>query len=164
MGIEVALIMAAVSAVSSISAANKQAKQVVAQGEVAAMNKAKEVNARTARAQANFLNSGLSLEGTPMAAIQGMYDVGLQDVKQLRSNVNSQAKNIIAEGRNKALSALASSFAMASFAGGGAPASNATSGFVGGASGGFVPGASGGIVNDAFMGGGLTDTTLKIGF
>ncbi len=121
MGIETALIATAVlsaaSAVSGIQTANKAAKAKVQEGNLVLANKAKEIKAKASKAKVGFLNSGLTLEGGPTLAIDSIFDTGLEDINQIRTNYNTASKNIISEGRTKALEKLASaagSFAMGS--------------------------------------------------
>lgn len=110
MGIETALFIGfqALSAVSSIKQSKAQAKAVIAEGNIAAANKAKEVQLKAARLQSSFLTSGLTLEGTPMSVIESTFDTGIEDIQQIRSNYGNQAKNIISAGRSEALGKLAS--------------------------------------------------------
>lgn len=121
MGVETAIIigLSAASAVGQISNANREAKDTIKQGNLETQNKAKQIIARTAAAQSSFLTSGLTLEGTPSAALNSMFDSGLEDISQLGSNYNSKAKSIISQGRTAALGTLAGSFAGASFGSGG---------------------------------------------
>lgn len=119
MGIETAILigLSAVSAVGEIQNSKNQAKQIVAEGNIAAQNKAKETQLKAARIQNSFLSSGLTLDGTPNSVISGAYDTGIQDIEQIRSNYSSRAKNALSEGRTAALSSLAGGFAGASFGG-----------------------------------------------
>lgn len=121
MGVETAIIigLSAASAVGQISNAKREAKDVVKQGNLETANKAKQVIARTAAAQSSFLNSGLTLEGTPSGALNSMFDSGIADIQQIGSNYNSKAKSIISQGRTAALGTLAGAFAGASFGSGG---------------------------------------------
>lgn len=124
-------------AVSSISSANKEAKQVasnasaqaqavVEQGNLASKEKAKEIRARVARQTNSFLNSGLTLEGTPGLAIDQTYSTGLEDLNQIAKNSNITARNItsqgkyqagaaISNGRSKAIEAMAGGFSNTDF-------------------------------------------------
>lgn len=119
MGIETALIigLSAVSAAGQIQNSKAQAKQIIAEGNIAAKNKAQETQLKAARIQSSFLSSGLTLDGTPNSVISGAYDTGIQDIQQIRSNYSSRAKNALSEGRTAALSSLAGSMAGASFGG-----------------------------------------------
>lgn len=105
MGLATALILGStlLKTVTEQKAAKAEASAVVAQGELDAANKAKEVQLRAARAQSSFLTSGLTLEGTPAAAIQGIFSVGLEDIDQITSNAGTQAKNIVSKARSDAL-------------------------------------------------------------
>lgn len=112
MGLETALIVGftALQAVGSIQQSKAQAKAVVQQANINMQNKAKETMLKAARVQSSFLTSGLTLEGTPMAVIEDTFNTGLQDLNQIRSNANTEAKNIISAGRSEALGKLASGF------------------------------------------------------
>lgn len=115
MGIETAIIVSAVStaigAVSTMSSAKKQAKAVVQQANIAADNTAKKTALRAASAKTSFLNSGLTLEGTPMTSINEMYTTGLADIAQIRSNADTQSKNIMSQARMSVFKDIASSAA-----------------------------------------------------
>jgi len=99
--------LATVSAISGMSAADKAAKATIREGNLVAANKAKETKLKAARLQTSFLNSGLTLEGTPMAAIDDTFNTGLADIEQIGSNYNNQAKKIISNARTSALTGLA---------------------------------------------------------
>lgn len=111
MGLEtVALILSGISAVSSIVNANAEADAAIKEGNIVAANKAKETQLKAARLQSSFLSSGLTLEGTPSAAVGGVFRTGLEDIAQIRSNYNTKAKNIRSAGRTAALGTLATAF------------------------------------------------------
>lgn len=97
-----------------MSTANAQAESVVSQGNIAASEKAKETRMRAARAKASFLSSGLTLEGTPSAAIGGIFDTGLKDVQNIRSNANAQSKNIMSQARTQVIGDIMGTAMMAS--------------------------------------------------
>lgn len=120
MGLETAILvgLTGLSAIGQMRAGQDQAKQIVKEGNIAVRNKAQEVQLKTARLQTSFLSSGLTLEGTPNLAIQGAYDVGLQDLRQLRGNYNAKAKNAISSARSAALGTIATAVAGASFSSG----------------------------------------------
>lgn len=93
---------------ADIRAAEKQAQAVVAQGNIQAKNKAKQIQRQASRAKVSFLQSGLTLEGTPITAIESIFDTGLEDINLIRTNTNTQAKNILSQARNRAILGLAS--------------------------------------------------------
>lgn len=70
------------------------------EGSLAAKNKAQQVALKAASQQSSFLNSGLTLEGTPMAVIQGTFDTGLEDVNQILENYGTQSKNLTRQATN----------------------------------------------------------------
>ena len=110
--------LSAFKATSATSAARKEAKATIAEGNIVAANKAKEVARKAATQRVSFLNSGLTLEGTPMNVIDSGFAAGLEDINQIRANYNTRAKNQISAGRTSAISALASGFGSAAIAGG----------------------------------------------
>ncbi|MCK5612050.1 hypothetical protein KAR91_59820 [Candidatus Pacearchaeota archaeon] len=109
--------LTAVKAFSSISQSKEEAKAVTREGELATKEKAKEIRHRAARQTVSFLNSGLTLEGTPSDILGETYKVGLEDIKNIRQGYNTQSKNIIAKGRMDAISGIVSSFGQASMGG-----------------------------------------------
>lgn len=111
MGIETLLIAGIVgggvlSAAGSLKAGREQANAAVQEGNIKARNIALDVRRKAASAKLSFLSSGFTLEGTPLASIQSIYNTGQQDLSQLRSNVNRSAKNAIWSSRTQALSTL----------------------------------------------------------
>lgn len=109
MGIETAIIvgLTAASAISGISAAKKEAKASIAEGNIALSNKAKEIKYKTGSLTSSFLNSGLTLEGTPMNVIEQAYNTGLEDLGAISSKYNTNSKNIMAKARTQAIMGLA---------------------------------------------------------
>lgn len=79
----------------------------MARGNIEAKNKAKQVQARASKVKVSFLNSGLTLAGTPISAIESIFDVGLEDINLISKNANTQSKNIISKARNDAILSLA---------------------------------------------------------
>ena len=102
-----------------MSAAKDAAKDAVRQGDLDASNKSKEVQLRAARQQVSFLNSGLTLDGTPMAAIQSTFKTGLDDINLIQSNAQRRSNNIYSQGRTQAIGTIASGFSGISTSGGG---------------------------------------------
>jgi len=102
--------LSVVSAASQMSSAKKQAKATIAEGNIVAANKAKDIARKTATQRVSFLNSGLTLEGTPMNAIDSTFNTGLEDIAGISNAYNMQAKNQIAAGRSAAIGSLASGF------------------------------------------------------
>ena len=114
MGVETMALIAIGSSVASgasgISGANKEAKSMVAEGNIVTANKAKEIKYKASSQKVSFLNSGLALDGTPAAVIAETFKTGLEDVGQIQSNYNRGAKNVVNKARTQALTKLASSF------------------------------------------------------
>jgi hypothetical protein len=112
MGVETALIIGStlLKAGSQMSAAQDAADAEVGRANLEAENKAKQTRYRAASQQLSFLNSGLTLEGTPMSAIQSTFRVGLEDIDLIRSNATKKAKNFLSEGRSQAIGSIASGF------------------------------------------------------
>jgi len=104
--------------ITAQKAAKNEAKAITRQGEINAANKSKEIRAKAARVQGSFLNSGLTLEGTPMSSIQGIFSTGQEDIEQIIGNANTASKNIVSQARSKALSNIAGTAAGLDFGGG----------------------------------------------
>ncbi|MEE9356567.1 MAG: hypothetical protein V3U75_13335 [Methylococcaceae bacterium] len=105
--------------------AEAEARAAVATADVESERKVKQVQVKTARAKVSFINSGLTLEGTPAAAISGILESGIEDLELLRSNVDIQVSNRMERARTKALANLLNtageitqSFAMSAATGG----------------------------------------------
>lgn len=113
MGIEtIALIgLATASVVSGMSNARDEAKSVIEQGNIDAKSSGKRTVLKAAQQRSSFLNSGLLLEGTPLAAIDDTFNIGIQDIDQISSNANKKSKNIISSARTQALMTLATTAA-----------------------------------------------------
>lgn len=105
MGIATAALLGltAVGGLSGISDAKKNAKAIAAQGEQDALTSAQATQQKVSRAKVSFLNSGFTLEGTPMAALGGILNAGFQDVNNIAVNANSKAKNLVSAARTKAI-------------------------------------------------------------
>lgn len=143
MGIETILFAAftGLKAFSQIKQGKEQAKRVTQnaeaqaaalreEGRLAASERAKKARYKAARQTVSFLNSGLTLEGTPSSVIQKTYDVGIEDVGNITrgyntrisnviSGANADSKDIISSSRSEAIGTIASSFAGSSFGGSG---------------------------------------------
>lgn len=119
MGIETILFAAftGLQAVSGMMQAQSQAKSAVAQGNIQMQERAKQVRYAAARQNVSFLNSGLSLEGTPMDVINETFDTGLADIRAIGANANAQSKNIIGQARTQAIGQIAGAFGGGSFGG-----------------------------------------------
>lgn len=124
MGLETAAFigLSLFSGMQANKAAKQEAKATIAEGNVALKNKAKEVAQKAASQRVSFLNSGLTLDGTPQSIIDATFNTGLEDINLMSSNYNTKAKSQISAGRSAALSSYASGFssaAMPSFQGSG---------------------------------------------
>lgn len=102
--------------------AGSQANAVTEQANLDMEARSKRALMAAAEQQTDFLNSGLTLEGTPMSAILNTFDVGIKDVNRIGKNANTQSSNIINSARMEALGSMAS---MASGFGGGGGGSGA---------------------------------------
>lgn len=100
------------------SNAKNEANAIVAEGNIQAKNKAREIAYKAGTQRVSFLNSGLTLEGTPMNVIDQTFTTGLEDINQIASNYNNKAKGVISAARSKAISSMANSFAGFSLPGG----------------------------------------------
>ncbi len=139
MGIEVALMTAAVGlgvaqGVSGYQQNKKQAQATVAEGTMRAeqlARTAKQTALQTARLaskqKTSFLSSGLALEGSPFDVFSytlesGKLDLAAiqQDIYSTESLYNQRAKNYMSAGRSAMLSGLASGVSSAAMIGYGA--------------------------------------------
>ena len=109
MGIEtIAIIgLSLFQAKASMDAAEDQAQAGIDQANIQSENKAKEVRIKAARQRSSFLNSGLTLEGTPLSAINSTFNSGIADINQITSNANKSSKNLISNARTEAITSLA---------------------------------------------------------
>lgn len=134
MGIETILFAAftGLKAISSLRAANSQAKAIAnnatneaaalaRQGTLEAKEKSKEVRYKAARQVSSFLNSGLTLDGTPQDVLGETFSTGMEDLDNIIrgydtrigntiSSANAQSKNVIAQGRNQAINDIVGGF------------------------------------------------------
>lgn len=108
MGIETAIVLGltAAKAYSDISAAKKEGKAITQQASRDALAKAKETQMKTSRAKVSFLNSGLTLEGTPELSLQGILDAGSEDIATIATNANTKSKNLVRKARTDAILSL----------------------------------------------------------
>ena len=124
MGIETAILigLTAASAVSTVQEGKRQAKAQAEAGAFQADQLAKSTKLKASRQKTAFLNSGITLEGTGAFALEETFETGIQDVAQLQTNVNTQAKNTMFAARNSALQQVVgtgtSLFAGGAFSGG----------------------------------------------
>lgn len=116
-------------AANEMKNAKSAAKATVAEGEIVARNKAQEVMRKTASQKVSFLNSGLTLEGTPMNVIESTFNTGLEDINQISGNYNTKAKNQINAGRSAAIESLGSGFSNAAMPGMGNVGGDMAAGF-----------------------------------
>lgn len=109
MGIETISLIAAVgttafSAINTMTQAKQQAKATVQEANLNMKNKARETALKAASVKTSFLNSGLTLDGTPASSIDDVFNVGLADIDLLRTNANRASKNIMSSARMSVLS------------------------------------------------------------
>lgn len=98
------------SGIQSQKEGKAAAKATIEEGNIASRNKALDIKRKTASQTVSFLNSGLTLDGTPRSVINSTFNVGLEDLGQIKKNYNSKAKNQMAAGRTEAINKLASAF------------------------------------------------------
>jgi len=105
MGIETLALfgLAAFKADQQRRQANREAKALIQEGNIQSRNKAKEVAYRASKAKVSFLNSGLTLEGTPINALEGIFSSGIEDINIIGENANTRAKNVISAARTQAI-------------------------------------------------------------
>jgi hypothetical protein len=130
MGVETILFaaMTGMQAFSAISNAKAEAKAITrnaeaqaeadrVEGELKTKERAKEVRYKSAMQEQSFLSSGLTLEGTGEDVLFETYGTGLEDIFNIKKGynnkiktdinyANSQSKQVMAAGRDKAISAI----------------------------------------------------------
>lgn len=111
MGIETALIVATIGAgimqaSSQMSAAEDEAQALVDQTNLENEQRLKRTRALAGSQKVSFLNSGLTLEGTPMSALMDTYDTGIEDMSRATENANKRSKSIISNARTAAIGTL----------------------------------------------------------
>ena len=109
MGIETAILLGitAMSAVGSFQASKAQAKATVAQGKVESERRARITKATVAKQKTSFLNSGLTLSGTPQDVFESTFDTGIADTKQIITNANRSSSNTMSSARTKLMTDVA---------------------------------------------------------
>lgn len=111
-----------------IANASAQNAALAKEGDLAAQEKSKQVRYAAARQTASFLNSGLTLDGTPQDVLDDTFNTGLADINNIRDNYNTRignttsaanaaSKQAIGAGRAQAIGTIASSFAGADLGG-----------------------------------------------
>lgn len=109
------LAFSALSAAQTLKGGRAEARAAADAGNIAAGNKSRETLVKAGRLQSSFLNSGVTLEGTPMNILENTFSLGLQDIDQIATNSNARGKNAMTAARSKALGSLGASFSNASF-------------------------------------------------
>lgn len=129
MGIETIVLvgLSLAAAGQNIKQAEKEAEAIKGRGEIETKEKAKETKLKAARAKVSFINSGLTLEGTPTFSINEIFDTGIEDIEQIRSNRTVQARNVLSKARNDAISSVVSTATTATGIGAGFGASSGPS-------------------------------------
>jgi len=108
MGAELALIgLTVAKSFMDIKNAKSQAKATVEAGRIQAEQSKIQTLARAGQQKASFLSSGLTLEGTPLAALSSTYQTGQQDVGQIISNANNKSRNVIGQAYSSAIGNIA---------------------------------------------------------
>jgi hypothetical protein len=108
----------ALSTVSGVMQARSQAKQQALEGEQKANAQSLKIRQQASAAKTSFFSSGLLLEGTPLSAIDNIFNAGLEDINRIGTNSNSAIKTTAGNARSKVLSSLSSIASTASFGGG----------------------------------------------
>ena len=86
-------------------------KSIIREGEQTSENLARSTRAKVATQKTAFLNSGLTLEGTPLDVIEQEFDFGITDIERTLENANIQASSAVKAGRAAAIQTIALSAA-----------------------------------------------------
>lgn len=100
------LAMSGMAAASSYKNSKNQAKAIAAEGDMKAKERAKQTLALAGKTKTSFMTSGISLtgDGTTQNMLDDTYNVGLEDISQIKQNYNQSAKNTMGAARSKLLS------------------------------------------------------------
>lgn len=119
-------------AVMSYKNSKAQAKATAEEGALKAAQRDRQTRQLAARQKTSFLNSGISLTGDGDVAdvvMQDTYDTGIADINLIKSNYNTQSKNIMSAARSQFFSSMGtmilSTAAMGSLGGGAGAAGKA---------------------------------------
>jgi len=104
---------------AEVSQANLNNQAAVEQGDLENAERAKRTRALAGQQKVSFLNSGLTLDGTPQFALNQTFQTGIDDInlatrntqraaKATSARANSSASSIIGNARSQAISSLAS--------------------------------------------------------
>jgi len=147
-GLEVAVALAIAGAIQTINQGKSNARGIAHQGRIEAEKTATRTKARAAQQKSSFLASGVTLEGTPMAALDSTFTMGIADTNQVIANANRSSRNVLGRAYSTAFKDLAMTGATVGMAGGfGASTGAGTStggSFVTGSSSGASPASYGG--------------------
>lgn len=119
----------ALSGAQGISQAKKQAGAVAREGEYAAQTTADNTIRTTGKLTTSFLQSGLTLEGGPMDVLKQAFSKGYTDINRIKTNADTQSKNIVSAARTKAIQGMALAAAGAAGGSAGAGLTDAYNGF-----------------------------------
>ncbi len=86
---------------SKHSAAKSKSQALKQQGKFKAEERAKKTRRLAGSQKASFLHSGIALtgEGTPQSLIEETYDIGLEDMGQIKENTRRGVSNIWGQAR-----------------------------------------------------------------
>ena len=94
-----ALASGATKAISSMKNAKSEAKLAKKQAEEQINERVREAAKLMSQQKNSFLKGGVYFEGTPEEVINETYDFMNQDIEALKSNANTNIKNIMRQGR-----------------------------------------------------------------
>lgn len=92
---------AEIARVASLNA-KSQAESLAKEGALVAREKGKETQARAGATRLSYLSAGLTMEGTPDAVANDIFNIGLEDIRQIGSNYATRSRNIVDEILGKA--------------------------------------------------------------
>ena len=100
------IIMAVTALASGVTKAISSAKDAKAEATVAKTQAEEKINERARQAvklmnqqKTSFLKGGIYFEGTPEAVLNETYDFMEKDINTMKSNANTNIKNIMRQGR-----------------------------------------------------------------
>lgn len=109
--IAVSTVLQTAGAIQSYKNSKKQAKATAEEGALKAAQRDRQTRQLAAKQKTSFLNSGISLTGDGDVAdvvMQDTYDTGIADINLIKSNYNTQSKNIMSQARSQFFSSMGS--------------------------------------------------------
>lgn len=111
-----AILSSLAGGISGKREADKQADAAAARGREQERLRAKEVKSQIARNTALFAKSGVSLEGSPLFALEQDAKTGVEDINAISANTRAEVSSLKGQGRSALLGGIAGALGTAAVA------------------------------------------------